>query len=198
MRKSIAFALAFTLAGGVAAVATPALAAKKQGPGKPTPDRTADHCKDLEGDKLEGCKTIGAYLDLAKLQKWAEVKKLTHPLALENIATVKKNLGEERHKMAPWYWAKEVYILKDWKVESVETAANGTVVLNVLEDTYRVEEDGFAEAEAASYLAGKYKGKWYVADRRGGGGGFDDNSVKVGLKGWFEEKPGADKSADAQ
>jgi hypothetical protein len=170
------------------AIAAPAGAkpAKKQGAGKPTADRTEENCKDLEGDKAEACKVIGQYLDLWKKQKWDDLRKLIHPKTLETIARTKKNIGMERHSMAPWYWAKEDFLLTDWKVQSVETAALGTIVVNTVEDSYRVEEDGFASGDEASYIAGKYNGKWYVADRHGGGGGFSDTAIKVGLKGFFD------------
>jgi len=180
-----------TLVAGLVFAATPALAQKKRGPGKPTPPRAAEQCKDLEGDKAEGCKVIATYLDLWKEQKWAELKKLQHPKTVEKIATVKKNIGEEAHPMAPWYWAKDTYVLHDYKIDSVETSAMGTVTVNTTETTYRVEEDGFAEGDHASYLAGKYKGKWYVVDRRGGGGGFDKTAIEVGMKGYFDPPPAA-------
>src|SRR5690606_25119797 len=100
----------------------------------------------------------------------------------------------------PWYWAKDTYVLHDYKIESVETSAMGTVTVNTTENTYRVEEDGFAEGDAASYLAGKYKGKWYVVDRRGGGGGFDKTAIEIGMKGYFDEPPApaADEAKKAE
>lgn len=173
-----------------AAPAGAAKKSKKRGPGKPTPDRTEENCKDLEGDKLEGCRIVGQYLDLWKQQKWGEAKKLIHPRTIETIARTKKNIGMERHGMAPWYWAKEDFLLTDWKVQSVETAALGTVIVNTVEDTYRVEEDGFASGDESSYIAGKYEGKWYVADRHGGGGGFSETAIKVGMKGYFDVPEG--------
>lgn len=194
MRMSALLALVAALTLG----ASPALAQKKRGPGKPSAPVAAEQCKEFEGDEAEGCKVIGAYLDLWKQQKWAELKKLIHPKTVEKIATVKKNVGEERHNMAPWYWVKDTYLLKEWKVESLEGAAMGTVVLNTVEDTYRVEEDGIAEADPASYLAGKFNGKWYVVERRGGGGGFDKTGIEIGMKGYFDEPAGgtAEKSVE--
>lgn len=182
---------------GLTLASSPALAAKKRGPGKPTPPAAATQCKELQGDQAEACKVIGDYLDLWKQQKWAEVKKLIHPKTQEKIANIKKMVGEERHSMAPWYWAKETYLLTEWKIENVENAAQGTVVINTTENSYRVEEDGISEADPASYLAGKYKGKWYVVDRRGGGGGFDKNAIEIGMKGYFDE-PAAETKAEAK
>jgi hypothetical protein len=192
MRMFIAAAVAVGLMLGT----SPALA-KKRGPGKPTPNRVADQCKDLQGDKAEGCRVIGTYLDLWKQQKWSDLKKLQHPKTQEKIATVKKNIGEEAHAMAPWYWARDTYILHDYKVESVEMSAVGTVTVNTAESSYRVEEDGFAEEEHASYLAGKHKGKWYVVDRRGGGGGFSKAGIEIGMKGYFDE-PAPAPAAEAE
>lgn len=198
MRK---LSLLLTLALGLTLFGTDAVAQRKRGPGKPTPDRVAEQCKDFEGDEAEGCRVVGQYLDLWKKQKWNELKKLIHPKTSEKIATVKKNLGEERHAMAPWYWAKETYLLHDYKVESVEPAAMGTIVVNTVENTYRVEEDGIAEGDPASYLAGKYNGKWYVVERRGGGGGFTKDAIEIGMKGYFdapaEKAKAAEKDAGA-
>lgn len=184
MRKPTIFLLACLT---IVALALPALAQKKRGPGKPTPPRAAEQCKELQGDEAEACKAIGRYLDSWKEQKWAEVKKLVHPMTLDKIATVKKNLGEERHTMAPWYWAKETFLLNDWKIESIEPGAQGTIVINTIERSYRVEEDGFSEDDKSSYLAGRKNGTWYVTDRRSGGGGFTEDSIRLGLKGFFDE-----------
>lgn len=193
-RHAVAFALAVSMILG----ASPALAAKKRGPGKPTPPKAAENCKELSGDQLEACKVVGAYLDLWKQQKWAEVRKLIHPKTLEEIATVKSNIKVERHRMAPWYWAKEVYLLTEWEIESVEDGELGTVVINTKEDSYRVEEDGIEKGESNSYLAGKFGGKWYVTDRRGGGGGFDKASITVGKKGFFDGEAEAAKDAGSK
>ncbi len=175
--------------------ALPAPAQRKRGPGKPTPPRAEAQCRDFTGDELEACKILGAYLDQWKEQKWGQVRKLIHPMTLERIATAKKNIGEERHAMAPWYWAKEVYLLHDWEIESIRENYAGTIEVNTVETTYRVEEDGFEEGGAASYLVGKKDGKWYVVDRRSGGGGFTEDSIRLGMKGFFDEPA---KPADAQ
>jgi len=177
-----------------------ALAQKKRGPPKPTPARAAENCKEMQGDQLEACKVIGAYLDLWKQKKWPELRKLIHPKTLEEIATTKKNLGSERHRMAPWYWAKGDFLLTEWTVESVEDAPMGTVVIHTVEQSYRVEEDGMEEGEKNAYIAGRSGGKWFIVDRRSGGGGFDKTAIKIGMKGYFdpvaEEAPPAEKAAD--
>jgi len=183
---------------GLALTASPALAQKKRGPGKPTPDRAAEQCKDLQGPEQEGCLVVGRYLDLWKQKKWAELRKLQHPKTQEKIATVKKNIGEEAHPMAPWYWAKDTYVLYDYKIESVTKSAMGTITVNTVEDTYRIEEDGVAEGEPASYLAGRHKGQWYVVERRGGGGGFDKTAIEVGMKGYFDAPPPEQKAEAAE
>lgn len=192
MKKSLVAAASLALV----LTASTALAAKKRGPPKPSPARTAENCKELQGDQLEACKAIGAYLDLWKQQKWAELRKLIHPKTLEQIATKKKNIGVERDSMAPWYWAKETFLLTEWKLESVEDAAMGTVVIHTEEQSYRVEEDGMEEGEKNAYIAGRFGGKWYVVDRRSGGGGFDKTSIKIGMKDYFDPVAGeADAAA---
>lgn len=167
-------------------LALPATAQRKRGPGKPTPPRTETQCRDQTGHLLEACKVLGNYLDRWKEQKWGQVRQQIHPMTMDRIATYKKNTGEERHAMAPWYWAKEVYILHDWEIESIRETYAGTVEVNTVEMTYRVEEDGFEEGGVASYLVGKKDGRWYVVDRRGGGGGFNENSIRA-MKGFFDE-----------
>ncbi len=194
MRNSIAFALSFALI----VAASPALAQKKRGPGKPTPAQTSENCKEFAGDQLEACKAVGTYLDLWKLQKWPEVKKLIHPKTIEEIATVNKNLGRERHRMAPWFWAKEDFLLTNWKVASIEDFALGTVVIHTTEQSYRVEEDGFAEDEPNAYLAGKIGGRWMVVDRRSGGGGFDARSIRTMMKDHLDPAPEAKEPEAAQ
>lgn len=103
--------------------------------------------------------------------------------------------------MAPWYWAKEVFLLTDWKLESVNERYGGTIEINTTETTYRVEEDGFEEGGAASYLAGKKDGKWYVVERRGGGGGFTEDAIRLGMRDYFDapapKEPAAEPKPDA-
>lgn len=196
MRRAI---LPVTAALVLLLAAAPAVAArKKQGPGKPTPDRAAESCKDITGDQLEACKVVGKFLDLWKAQKWAEAKKLIHPKTLESIAEVKKNTKEERHGMAGWYWAKTDFLPVDWKLSKLEDSESGTVQFHTQEKHYRVEEDGFSEGgegEEASYLAGRKDGTWYVVDVLRGGGGFDKTSIRVGRKGYFDA-PKTDGAAE--
>lgn len=175
-----ALALSSLLPDGAAA------AAKKRGPGKPTPDRMEENCKGLAGDQLEACRVIGKYLDLGKAQKWDAAKKLIHPKTLDVIAATKKTSGEERHAMAPWYWAKNTYLVTDWKLGRMEDSVNGTVQLTAVETRYQVEEDGVSEGEESTYLAGKWNGTWYVVDVQRGGGTFDKASIKIGMRGYFD------------
>lgn len=182
---------------GLTFTASPALAQKKRGPGKPTPDRVTEQCKEFSGDELEGCTIVGKYLDLWKKKNWGQLKKLQHPKTQEKIARVKQNIGEEAHAMAPWYWAKDTYVLHDYRVKSVVPSAQGTITVHTTEHSYRIEEDGIAEDEPASYLAGRYQGKWYVVERRGGGGEFNDTAIEVGMKGYFDTPPAEEKPAEA-
>lgn len=183
MRVALALAAALALS---LLVPDGADAARKRGPGKPGPDRTEANCQGLSGNQLEGCRVIGKYLDLGKSQKWAEVKKLIHPKTIEVIARTKKTAGVESHAMAPWYWAKETYLVTDWKVGTIEESLNGTVQLTAVETRYQVEEDGMSEGEESTYLAGKWQGKWYVVDVQRGGGTFDKTSIKIGMRGYFD------------
>ncbi len=195
MRLALALVAALALS---SLVPSEAVAAKKRGPGKPGPDRMEENCTDLVGHQLEACRVIGKYLDLGKAQKWDAAKKLIHPNTLEVIARTKKTTGDERHAMAPWYWAKNTYLVTDWKIGEVQDSMMGTVQITVVETRYQVEEDGMSEGEESTYLAGKHKGTWYVVDVQRGGGTFHPSSIKVGMKGYFDEVKEPEGEAQAE
>lgn len=126
------------------------------------------------------------YLNLVKAKKWAEAKKLTHPLTLKAIADRKKRLGKEEHPMAPWFYEKTDSYLKAFKLTGARGAANGTVVIDASEDSYRIEEKGVAEGEIAAYLVGRQGGKWYVVDKKRNET-FNNDGIKLGYKGYFDK-----------
>lgn len=125
------------------------------------------------------------YLDAVKAKKWAEAKKLTHPTTMKNIAERKKRLGDERHPMAPWYYAKEESWLKEYKIQGATAAVGDTWVFETSEDHFQVQEKGVSEGDMATYLVGKTGGKWVVVDKKRGVT-FSDDSVKIGYKGYFD------------
>lgn len=180
MRTSLFVALCLLL------VASPAIAAKKRGPGKPTPDRTAESCKDQTGGALEACTLVGKYLEHVKNKRWNDAKKLTHPGTMATIAEVKKTTKTERHSMAPWFWEKTDFLVVDWDLKSIEESANGTWQVFTIEKQYKLEEDGHSEGEEAAWLLGKKDGVLYVTDVQRGGGGFDKTAITVGRKGFFD------------
>ncbi len=138
----------------------------------------------------EAYKVLTDYLTAVKAKKWATAKKLTHPNTLKAIAERKKKLGEERHPMAPWFYEKSEYYLKDFRITDARAAPEGTWVFETSEDNFQVQEKGIAENDMATYLVGKTGGKWVVVDKKRGVT-FTDDSVKYGYKGWFDkvEKP---------
>lgn len=144
-----------------------------------TPDSDAPEAKEAKA-------LVQKYLVAVKAKKWAEAKKLLHPKTLEAIAERKKRMGKEDHPMAPWFHEKVDYWLKDFKVGSASLGALGTVMVEVSEDNYQVEDKGIAEGEASAYLVGKKDGKWFLVDKKRGEV-FTKDSVKLGYKGWFDK-----------
>jgi hypothetical protein len=131
--------------------------------------------------------TLIKYLNNVKAKKWKEARQEIHPLTLKLIEQVKKRLGEERHSMAPWYWAKESFYMTNYKITDMTSAAHGTVVAQTLEDSYQVEEKGDLQGEKAVYLLGKQGGHWYVVDKKNEADGFTPDSLKYGYPKYFDE-----------
>jgi hypothetical protein len=134
----------------------------------------------------EATEVLTKYLDLVKAKKWADAKKLIHPKTMAVIAERKKRLGKESHPMAPWALEKTDYWMKAYKLGKARPGPHGTVVIETSEDNFQVEEKGLAEGDPASYLLGKTGGKWFVVDKVRGGG-FSDDGIKLGYKGWFDK-----------
>lgn len=128
------------------------------------------------------------YLDAVKAKKWAEAKKLTHEKTLKAIAERKKRLGDEDHPMAPWFYEKHQYFLKDFKITGVREGPMNTWIFDTAEDNFQVQEKGISQGDPATYLVGKFNGKWIVVDKKRGAG-IPDNSVKYGYKGYFDPAP---------
>jgi hypothetical protein len=128
---------------------------------------------------------LARYLDAVKSKHWNEAKQLTHPKTLAVIAERRKRLGKEEHPMAPWHYEKELYYLKAYRIAGTRFAS-GAFVVDLLEDNYHVPERALTEGEPAAYLLGKFRGKWYVVDKKRGET-FGDASVKVGYGGYFDK-----------
>ena len=135
----------------------------------------------------EASAVLTQYLDLVKAKKWDKARGLTHPLTLKSIANTKKRLGEERHSMAPWYWAKSSFYLTNYKIQDALTAAGGVVVVRTIEDSFQVEEKGELAGEKAAYLLGKKDGKWYVVDKKSEADGFTKDAIKFGYPNYFDK-----------
>ena len=127
-----------------------------------------------------------AYLDAVKAKKWDKVRAMTHPMTIAAIARVKKRLGEERHSMAPWFWAKDSYYLTNFKIEGMTPTGTGGIVFLVSEDSFQVQEKGEYAGEKSAYLVGRYQGKWYVVDKKSGNDGFTKDSIKYGYPNYFD------------
>lgn len=125
------------------------------------------------------------YLDLVKAKKWAEVRKLTHPKTLEAIAKRKKNLGDEDHPMAPWFYEKTQSWMKAYEVRNARPGPFGTWIVETSEDNFQVQEKGVAEGDQAAYLLGQSSGKWFVIDKKRGVT-FTNDSIRYGYKGYVD------------
>ena len=97
--------------------------------------------------------------------------------------------------MAPWALEKTDYWMKDYRMGKAHEGPMGTVLIETSEDNFQVEEKGVAEGDAAVYLLGKSGGKWFVVDKIRGGG-FSDDSIKIGYKGWFDKAPKKEEKAE--
>lgn len=147
-------------------------------------------------DIQEAQKTLNSYLDLLVKKKWDLAKKMVHPKTLELIAGIKKRTGAEKHGMAPQYWAKDDFWLKEFKIESGTKQLLDTVQFQVKEINYRVQEKGVDEGEPAAFLLGKLKGKWVIVDKKANNT-FNDKNIKVEFRGYFEDAaPKADPKAE--
>ncbi len=178
MRRSL---LALSLA-----VSFVAFAQGTEGPGEAEKPKADAETPDAKAAK----DLVTKYLTLVKAKKWADAKKLIHPQTLAAIADRKKRLGKEEHAMAPWAAEKTEYWLKDFKLTGARLGPIGTVVVEVTEDNFQVQEKGLAEGDVANYLVGKKDKKLYVVDKKRGEG-FPTDSIKIGYKGYFDkvEKP---------
>lgn len=142
---------------------------------------------DADKEKLAPAReTLVNYLDALKAKKWDKARALTHPLTIAAIARVKKRLGDEKHSMAPWYWAKESYYLTNYQIVGMTPTSNGGVVFQVSEDSFQVQEKGEYAGEKSAYLVGRYQGKWYVVDKKSEADGFTKDSIKYGYPNYFD------------
>ncbi len=168
----------------VALTASLAFAQGTEGPG--AAPKAAEGASEDTADTKAAKELVGKYLTAVKAKKWAEAKKMLHPKTVEAIAERKKRMGQEDHPMAPWFHEKVNYWLKDFKVTGARQAANGTVIVEVSEDNFQVQDKGIAEGEPSAYLVGKKDGKWLLVDKKRGET-FTSDSIKLGYKGWFDK-----------
>lgn len=133
---------------------------------------------------------VTKYLAQVKAKKWKDALKLVHPKTIASIAERKKRMGKEDHPMAPATFEKTDFYLKEFKITAVKPTATGTFTVETAEDNYQVVEKGMSEGDQASYLVGKWEGKWYVVDKKRNET-FTSDSIKYGYKGYFDkvEKP---------
>jgi hypothetical protein len=142
---------------------------------------------DADKEKLAPAQeTLVAYLDAVKAKKWDKARTYIHPLTIAAIARVKKRLGEEKHSMAPWYWAKDSYYLTNYQIVGMTPMSNGSVVFQVSEDSFQVQEKGDYSGEKSAYLVGRYQGKWYVVDKKSEADGFTKDAIKYGYPNYFD------------
>jgi hypothetical protein len=150
-------------------------------------DTTQQSGPQLDQATLDAAKAVLVkYLDAVKAKKWKDAKLEIHPMTLQAIDQVKKRLGEERHSMAPWYWAKDSFYMTKYKITNLTSAAHGTVVAETSEDSFQVEEKGELEGEKAAYLLGRKGGRWYVVDKKNEADGFSPDSLKYGYPKYFD------------
>jgi hypothetical protein len=165
-----------------AAAATPSVA-----PG--SGDRGLQSMLDEESaDVFLAKATLQQYLSRLVRKDWDGARRLTHPRALGVIAHLKKRAGVERHNLAPW--ANPDVELKTFKFTGTRQVSPGIVLVQVGEDTYRVEEQGMSVDDPAVYLLVKSRGGFLIADKKAGVdlGDVSDHAVRVGYPGYLDEQ----------
>ena len=174
MRRSL---LALTLA-----LTSPVFAQGTEGPGEAEKPKA-----DAETPEAKAAKDlVTKYLSAVKAKKWADAKKLIHPQTMAAIGDRKRRLGKEEHAMSPWAAEKTEYWLKEFKITGAREGAIGTIIVEVTEDNFQVQEKGLAEGDVASYLVGMKDKKLFVVDKKRGEG-FPVDSIKIGYKGYFDK-----------
>lgn len=167
------------------------------GPGVESESRVGDKIPD-EPDVKAAQAVLTQYLDLVVKKKWKDAAKLVHPKTIEVIAGIKKRIGKEQHPMAPQYWAKDDFFLKEYKLENAARHLYDTIAFDVQEKNFRVQEKGVdADGEQASYLLGKKGGKWLVVDKKNNNT-FDDKSIKFEYRGYFAPSDKKDAAGEGQ
>ncbi len=146
----------------------------------------------IPDEAKDAAEVLTKYLDAVKAKKWKDARALTHPKTLAAIAERKKRLKNEDHPMAPWFYEKDQYFLKEYVVTEVKGGPNDTWIFSTSEDNFQVQEKGIAEGESAAYLVGKQGGKWLVVDKKRGVT-FTRDSVRYGYKGYFDAEAAAAK-----
>ena len=164
-----------------------ALSAVAQAQGTEAPAEAEKPKADAETPEAKAAKDlVTKYLTAVKAKKWADAKKLIHPQTISAIADRKKRLGKEDHPMAPWAAEKTDYWMKDFRLTGARLGPIGTIIVEVSEDNFQVEEKGLAEGDVANYLVGKKDKKLFVVDKKRGEG-FPLESIKIGYKGYFDK-----------
>ncbi|HYY51700.1 MAG TPA: hypothetical protein VE755_02455 [Myxococcales bacterium] len=132
--------------------------------------------------------TLQQYLSRVVRKDWGGVRRLTHPKTLAVIAHMKRRTGVERHNLAPW--ANRESELKTFRFTGARQVSPGAVLLQVGEDSYRVEEQGMSVDDPAVYLMFKSRGGFLVADKKAGVELSDvsDQSVRIGYPRYVDQQ----------
>lgn len=188
------FAFSFILPAGKAVAAEPALT-----------EADADQAKALLTQYLDtlvkasqGQPRKPKPMDVSN--KLTAVKKMIHPKTLELIGAQEKK-QVVTNGLAVWHWAKADYWLRQYELDKekpIEIGPMGTVLIQVKEKNWRVEEGGEdGEWEPTSYLLGRWQGKWYLVDKRRNET-FTRDAIKMGYKGYFDMPKEEPKKEEAQ
>jgi hypothetical protein len=132
--------------------------------------------------------TLQQYLSRVVRKDWAAARRLTHPKALSVISQLKRRTGVERHNLAPW--ANRDAELKTFRFIGARQVSPGAVLIEVGEDSYRLEEEGMSVDDPAVYLLFRSRGGFLVADKKAGVELSDvsDQSVRVGYPGYIDQQ----------
>ncbi len=202
MKRSLSSIVSsLALLGLCAMMAGSAWAQDERAVAEPTPEEYAE-AKAVLTDYLDTL--VKASKGQPRKPKVAEVskklmgaKRLIHPKTLEVIADQEKR-KVVASPLAVWHHAKADYWLTSYEFGSSQNGPLGTILFEVKEKNWRVQEGGEdGEYETSNYMLGRQKGKWYVADKRRNGT-FLKSAILLGYRGYFdgdEKKPEAEQPA---
>jgi hypothetical protein len=141
--------------------------------------------------------SLQQYLSRVVRKDWGGVRRLTHPKALQSLASARRSKAAEARGLAPWTDADAQ--LKAFRFVEARQVAPGIVAVQVGEDVFRRVSGRMNSDDAAVYLLFKSRGAFLVGDKRPGIElpEVTDASVRAGYSGYVDAQVQAQARRDA-